>query len=116
MNKKEQTILEEAAYKYSREADDIENRSDVITGFLAGAEWQAKQMPMPEDTVLFQKGVAEGRRLEKDDVMKDLPKWKKNVGALRYGILEDEHGRYIQHDGYKLYFDDLLKLPKEDQK
>lgn len=29
------------------------------------------QMPMPEDTVLFQKGVAEGRRLEKEDMLKD---------------------------------------------
>ena len=38
--------------------------------FIAGAEWQASQMPMPEDTVLFQKGVAEGRRLEKEE--KDL--------------------------------------------
>lgn len=35
------------------------------------AEWQASQMPMPEDTVLFQKGVAEGRRLEREDMLKD---------------------------------------------
>lgn len=35
--------------------------------FIAGAEWQASQMPMPEDTVLFNKGVAEGRRLERED-------------------------------------------------
>lgn len=28
------------------------------------------QMPMPEDTVLFNKGVAEGRRLEREDIMK----------------------------------------------
>lgn len=39
--------------------------------FIAGAEWQASQMPMPEDTVLFQKGVAEGRRLEREDMLKD---------------------------------------------
>lgn len=35
------------------------------------AEWQASQMPMPEDTVLFNKGVAEGRRLEREDMMHD---------------------------------------------
>ena len=40
-------------------------------GIIAGAEWQASQMPMPEDTVLFQKGVAEGRRLEREDMLKD---------------------------------------------
>lgn len=28
-----------------------------------GIEWQKKQIPMPEDTVLFNKGVAEGKRL-----------------------------------------------------
>lgn len=37
--------------------------------FIAGAEWQASQMPMPEDTALFQKGVTEGRRLEKADML-----------------------------------------------
>lgn len=40
-------------------------------GIIAGAEWQASQMPMPEDTVLFNKGVAEGRRLEREDMLKD---------------------------------------------
>lgn len=34
-----------------------------IAGFKAGAKWMKKQMPMPEDTVLFQKGVEEGKRL-----------------------------------------------------
>ena len=38
-----------------------------IDGFIAGAEWQAGQLlqgaPMPEDTVLFNKGVEEGKRL-----------------------------------------------------
>ena len=38
------------------------------------AEWQKSQMPMPEDTALFNKGVAEGRRLEREDVMKDAVK------------------------------------------
>lgn len=43
--------------------------------FKAGAEWQARQLlqgsPMPEDTVLFNKGVEEGRRLEREDMLKD---------------------------------------------
>ncbi len=40
----------------------------LAEAFIAGVEWQAKQMPIPEDTVLFQKGVEEGRRLERDDI------------------------------------------------
>lgn len=33
---------------------------------------EESQMPMPEDTVIFQKGVAEGRRLEREDNNKAL--------------------------------------------
>lgn len=36
---------------------------DIKDAFIAGAEWQKKQIPMPEDTVIFQKGVEEGKRL-----------------------------------------------------
>lgn len=40
------------------------------------AEWQKKQLlkssPLPEDTVLFNKGVAEGRKLEREE----MPKWR----------------------------------------
>ena len=46
---------------------------DAVNAFIAGANWQAEQLlkgsPMPEDTVLFNKGVAEGRRLERQDMM-----------------------------------------------
>lgn len=43
------------------------SQDEIEYAFIAGAEWQASQMPMPEDTVLFNKGVAEGRRLEMED-------------------------------------------------
>lgn len=46
-------------------------QDEIEYAFKAGAEWQASQMPMPEDTVLFNKGVAEGRRLEREDMLKD---------------------------------------------
>lgn len=42
-----------------------------IDGFKAGWKCRDDQMPLPEDTVLFQKGVAEGRRLEMEDMLKD---------------------------------------------
>lgn len=67
--------LEEAAYKYSFDSrPSIYGQVDVIDAFKAGAEWQASQMPMPEDTVLFNKGVAEGRRLEREDMLRDAEK------------------------------------------
>ena len=31
------------------------------------ANWQKEQMPMPEDTVIFQKGIEEGKRLMMED-------------------------------------------------
>ena len=73
--------LEEAANNY---LDDVYGKmphSDYhIAIFLAGAEWQANHAPLPEDTVIFQKGVEEGRRLEMEDIMKDAV--EKTVGQL----------------------------------
>ena len=40
----------------------IKGRKDCIKDLTAG-------YPMPEDTVLFNKGVVEGRRLEKEDCL-----------------------------------------------
>ena len=57
------------------------------------AEWQASQMPMPEDTVLFQKGVAEGRRLEKEDMLKGAVPFYEILKAVPF--LERENTRII---------------------
>lgn len=67
--------LEEAAGEYADTICPVDypesfNDEQLRNAFIAGAEWQASQMPMPEDTVLFNKGVAEGRRLEREDMMK----------------------------------------------
>ena len=40
--------------------------------------------PMPEDTVIFQKGVAEGRRLEREDA-----KWSEEDEDIRQSIIKD---------------------------
>lgn len=37
--------------------------------FITGAEWQAEHAPLPEDTVLFNKGVEEGKRLMMEDAV-----------------------------------------------
>ena len=46
----------------------------AIIAFVLGYVWgrtaeRRKGSPMPEDTVLFNKGVEEGRRLEKEDCL-----------------------------------------------
>jgi len=72
------TDLEEAAGEfvgYDMDCDELRDHEVGIAAFIAGAEWQARQplqgAPMPEDTVLFNRGVAEGRRLEREDMMKE---------------------------------------------
>lgn len=60
--------LEEAARRYSDGPEcSWVGKSALEYAFIAGAEWQKSQMPMPEDTVIFMKGVAEGRRLEREE-------------------------------------------------
>lgn len=69
------TSLEEAADEYEDWVESY-SQADFPTcvsfkqAFIAGAKWQAEQLlkgsPLPEDTILFQKGVAEGRRLERE--------------------------------------------------
>lgn len=73
--------LEEAAedswmlYEY-RETPQGLYSSCYRDGFIAGAKWMESQMPMPEDTVIFMKGVEEGRRLEREDRNDDnLPRY-----------------------------------------
>ena len=59
--------FEEAKEEYIRKARRTPGHEwmtrDIEDAFKAGAEWQKKQIPMPEDTVIFQKGVEEGKRL-----------------------------------------------------
>lgn len=69
---------EQEAARYEREnRQSVLTSVDIVNAFIEGAKWQANQLlkssPLPEDTVLFQKGVAEGRRLEREE----LPRWKK---------------------------------------
>lgn len=58
--------LEEEIARYLREecsADDEPSVSETARHF---AEWGMNQCPLPEDTTIFMKGVAEGRRLERE--------------------------------------------------
>lgn len=111
--------LEEAADEYSEKHgfrvpyDGSNNFYDEVDvkaskeGFIAGAKWMANQMPMPEDTVLFQKGVEEGRRLEKDEhrltwedmvllrTLFDATDANQSMGALTVQPMTREYYEYL---------------------
>ena len=77
--------LEEAADEYAISLTPCDQQEELnyFNSFIAGAKWQAKQFlkgsPLPEDTILFQKGVEEGRRLEREDGNDDnLPRLTKD--------------------------------------
>ena len=60
-------IMDEfSAGRYS--ADNIDDVRGIAKGLLDIAK---KDMPMPEDTIIFQKGVEEGRRLQKESSHED---------------------------------------------
>lgn len=56
--------LEEAAEKYGSDYPAYNDDQFIAeNAFKAGAGWMAKQQPLLEDSVAFQKGVQEGKRL-----------------------------------------------------
>lgn len=66
--------LEEAANHYASVTDQEAHGIDFIREvFIAGAEWQAEQLlkgsPLPEETILFNKGVEEGKRLMMEEAV-----------------------------------------------
>jgi len=73
--------LEEAAKEYAILPMDVGDGLVCVDkkeerAFIAGAKWMESQMPMPEDTVIFIKGVAEDRRLGREDRNDDnLPRY-----------------------------------------
>ena len=66
--------LEEEAARYEREnRQSVLSSVDIVNAFISGGEWQARQLlkssPLPENTVLFQKGVEEGKRLMMEEAV-----------------------------------------------
>lgn len=74
--------LDKAAEKFAKEnCENYVDEEDGVTyieealrnTFKAGAEWQAERLlkgsPMPEDTVIFEKGIEEGKRLMMKDAV-----------------------------------------------
>ena len=111
--------LEEAAINHSnswycsalKELNETGTGCDGITdAFITGAKWQAEQLlkssPLPEDTVLFNKGVEEGKRLMMEEAVKG------EVMLNPYPtICLDDCKDYDFKDGDKVR---VIVLPKED--
>lgn len=112
--------LEEAAQEYAIPFNDTTYGCEYsYKGFIAGAKWQAKQLlkgsPLPEDTVLFQKGVEEGRRLEKDEhrlTWQDMAK----IDAIILDVNNEfavDHSKEIDR---RKFYEEVLKRFKEIKK
>lgn len=77
--------LEVAAQEYS----DGEMMSGLAErAFIDGAKWQANQLlkgsPLPEDTVLFHKGVEEGKRLIMEEAVEgEIGYWNQRGLSIR---------------------------------
>lgn len=98
--------LEEAAGEYAREyngGDDWED--DIKFTFIAGAKWQADHTPLPEDTVLFYKGVEEGKRLMMEEMSERFAQLKQvqsesiNISAVREQLA---YNRGASDERYKM--------------
>ena len=118
--------LEEAAWGYAyswRKEGNKEVRElfpkAAYRSFIAGAEWRANQLlkgyPLPEDTVLFQKGVEEGRRLERDDLAltwEDMAK----IDAIILDVNNEFAVDYTKEIDRQKFYEEVLKRFKEVQK
>ena len=114
--------VEEAAKEYAyswRKEGNKEVRElfpkAAYRAFIAGAEWQKEQMPMPEDTALFQKGVEEGRRLEKDDLALTLEDMAK-IDAIILDVNNEFAVDYTKEIDRQKFYEEVLKRFKEDKK
>lgn len=83
--------LNDAAVRWNAknglQVSELINR-DIRDAFIAGAEWQARQLlkgsPLPEDTVLFHKGVEEGKRLMMEDAVEgEIGYWNQRGLSIR---------------------------------
>ena len=79
-----------------------------IDCFVDGAKWQAEHQPLPEDTVLFNKGVEEGKRLMREE-------------AVEADVISNAYPTTIQfrtfdnrfHHGDKVH---IIVIPNTDEK
>ena len=88
----------------------IEIYKPGIDAFKAGAEWQADHAPLPEDTVLFNKGVEEGKRLMIDEVAEyEVWDFSSSLEACPHVNIPLDNKQYRNGDKVR-----VIVLPKED--
>ena len=71
-------LIADGVISYSKAIDALVEIRNFISSI------PTEDYPMPEDTVIFQKGVAEGRRLEREDA-----KWSEEDEDIRQSIIKD---------------------------
>lgn len=106
--------LEEAAENYIAPIENEEGRyyinfngRDIKDAFIAGAEWQKSKMPMPEDTVIFQKGIEEGKRLMIEDAVEGYVNYYEDSGGI---LMAEAQVGCPYHNGDKV----KIVIVKED--
>ena len=93
--------------------DDAYNH--LLTFIDSLPEETCKGSPLPEDTVLFHKGVEEGRRLEKDDLAltwEDMA----NIDAIILDVNNEFAVDYSKEIDRQKFYEEVLKRLKEAKK
>lgn len=86
-------------------------RSYFQLGYEQAEKDFAMSYPMPEDTILFQKGVEEGRRLEREDFPDNLS-WRdiKRIVQIADNMLDDPKMRVaVQNHSDEEYYKNVWK-------
>lgn len=81
-------------------------------GYKDAEKGLAMSSPLPEDTVLFQKGVEEGRRLERDDLAltwEDIAK----IDAIILDVNNEFAVDYSKEINRQKFYEEVLKRFKE---
>lgn len=77
--------LEEAAKEWAEaHYKDLVSQQVCADDFIAGAKWQAKHSPLPEDSVAFNNGVEEGKRLMMEEAVEgEIGYWNQRGLSIR---------------------------------
>ena len=97
---------DETYYAYPPEFLDFV-KEEIRDAFIAGAKWQTNHTPLPEDTVLFQKGVEEGKRLMREEAVEGYVNYYEDSGGI---LMAEAQVGCPYHNGDKVR---VIVLPKE---
>lgn len=89
-------------------------RNAFIKGYEQAEKDLAMSYPLPEDAALFQKGVEEGRRLERDDLAltwEDMAK----IDAIILDVNNEFAVDYTKEIDRQKFYEEVLKRFKEIQ-